>query len=161
MDGHGEEQQQEPGEEERQSLERLALEANQKLEEAGQNGASQAFNLGCTVTALPAAILVLLVFVLTRGNWVAAAVTLVLAMTAILGFANYAAYTARAKTMERTFQGTLSPEITRTLKTMDLPPARFDQAADAALPEDAVLRKFLNLPPAAAGLTPDEGGEEA
>jgi len=135
------------------ALAELAENANEKLESAGQGGANRAFNLGCTLTLVPAAILVGLVFLLSRGNWVMAAVVAFLAGMTTLILANYAAYQARNSAILRTYQRDIHPEIERTLNRLDLPRPSFDRIAYQRLPNGAAL--LAHLPPQ----EPDENNE--
>lgn len=128
-------------------LAELAESANQELEEAGAVGATHAFNLGCSATLIPGLLLVVLIFLFTQANWVIAGTTLVLVVMAVLGFANFAAFVARKRRMERVYELNVSPTIERTIKAMNVDRPAFDQLAGAVLPENAVLREYLAAPP--------------
>lgn len=52
---------------EHEALAALVTKSDQALVEAGQSSATHAFNLGCSLSLLPAAILVILAFLLTRA----------------------------------------------------------------------------------------------
>ncbi len=124
----------------------LAHDVNQELETAGQSGATHAFNLGCYVGLIPAGILVLVVLVLTRGSILSAVVISLLALLGIVGFANLAAYTAKAKAIDRIYQEKVNPEIQRTLQSLNITRLGFDNLASQVLPQDAVLRTYLSTP---------------
>lgn len=126
-----------------QSLLELAEEANQELEAAGEAVAGRAFNLGCSITLLPALAVVLIVAVFTRLNWVAVFITTILALVATLIVANMVAYTARTNTIERIYQTKVQPEIVRRLRGLELERSAFDRLARQHLPEAAVLQRYL------------------
>lgn len=121
----------------------LAEKANHELEAAGEAGAGRAFNLGCSLTLLPALAVILIVAVFSRLNWVAIFITTVLALVATLIVANLVAYTARTNTMQRTYQVIVQPEIERRLNGLDLDRSVFDHFASQRLPEAAVLQRYL------------------
>lgn len=131
----------------RETLANLAESANEKLESAGQTGANHAFNLGCYVSLLPAAAIILAAFIFGRGRLVVALVAGMLVLVAILGFANLAAYIAKSRTIDRTYELNVNPEIERTLKGMDITRPSFDSLAGEILPERAALRNYLPVPP--------------
>jgi len=126
-----------------EQLRRLASESNDQLEAAGLTNASHAFNLGCSASLLPVLIIILLVFLLSKQNWVAVAVATTLSGILIVGLANLAAYVARGKAIEQTYQIVVKPDIERALRKMQLERSDFTRAADETLPASAVLRRFL------------------
>lgn len=134
-----------------QALLEIAEEANQELESAGESVASRAFNLGCSITLLPALALVLIVAVASRINWVAIFLTSILALVSMLIVANLVAYTARNNTVRRTFDDKVQPEIERKLNDLDLERSLFNRLAAQRLPEAAVLQRYL---PSSAEDTP-------
>ncbi|HEX7975242.1 MAG TPA: hypothetical protein VF498_12600 [Anaerolineales bacterium] len=146
--------------EQSESLLQLAESANEKLETAGHEAANRALNLGCSLGMLPALLFALLAFILTRGNWVITAVIAVLAVVAVLLFANLAAYTAKIRTSQRTYQRDVQPEIERTLKILELTRASFDRLAGQSLPDEAVLRGYLNPSSTSTGDSPEEISED-
>jgi hypothetical protein len=132
--------------EQNERLTLLAQESNQELESAGQSGATRAFNLGCYVGLLPAGILVLVTLILTHGSILTAAVIILLALLAIVGFVNLAAYTAKAKAIDRIYQEKVNPEIQRTILALNISRLGFDILASQVLPQEATLRNYLALP---------------
>jgi hypothetical protein len=138
-----------------QALLEIAEEANQELESAGESVASRAFNLGCSITMLPALAVVLIVAVFSQMNWVAIFLTSILALVSMLIVANLVAYTARNNTVKRTFDVKVQPEIERKLNNLNLERSLFDRLAGQRLPEAAVLRRFL-LPSAEDATAPDD-----
>jgi hypothetical protein len=125
----------------------LAVSMNERLESAAQESVNHAFNVGCSFSLLPVAILVGVVFLLSRGSWVVAFVALVVGLLLALGFAALVSTTARTKSVERTYQIYVAPSIERYLTTEQLTREEFDRQAALALSSEAPLRKFLSPPP--------------
>jgi CHASE3 domain sensor protein len=131
--------------ERQEALSSLALSANERLETAGRESASLAFNLGCSIGLLPGILVVVLVFVLAHANWLAAAAALLLSGALVLVLANLAAYTARNNVIQRTFKEQVSADIHRSLVEMGISDQSFREQAEQSLPAGATLRKFLVL----------------
>ena len=70
-----------------------------QVEAAGRLSANQAFTLACTTGFIPAALVVLVTFMITR-SWQAVAIAGALMLIALLAFSNLVAYVARRKTMK-------------------------------------------------------------
>lgn len=122
----------------------LAKEANDTLEAEASGAASRAFNLGCSVTLIPGLILAALVAIITRLNWSAVAITLVLVGFAVVGFANLASVTAAKRVAERTFQEDVLPRIDHTLAETHTERHHFIAVAGEALPASARLNILLS-----------------
>lgn len=133
--------------EQNEALAALVDRSDQVLVEAGQNSATRGFNLGCSVSLLPAAILVIIAFILTRGSWVFGFVSILLALLAVVGVANLVASIAKEKAMQRTFNEQIAPEIEQKLSEMQMDQDRFGLWVRKNLPYSAVLRSFVVLPP--------------
>lgn len=127
-------------------LEAILHAANEKLDETGRTSANQAFNLGCLIGLIPAALVVLLAFMITQASWLVALITTVLMLIALLGLSNLAAIRARSKSIERVYKTELVPEFELTRQKMHLTPSEFDQLAWQTVPESAILHTMLNRP---------------
>ena len=125
----------------------LALSLNEKLEEAARDSVTHAFNVSCSVSLLPVVILVVLVFLLSRANWVVSFVAAVVGLLLALGFAALVSTTARSRSVERTYQLYVAPSIERYLSSAQLSRAEFDVQAAGELPEGALLMQYLAVPP--------------
>lgn len=128
-----------------EALDLLVKEANDKLEDAGQSRATQAFNLGCSMTLIPGLVVVVLAFILSRANWVMALIIAAVVILLALGLANLAAYTAKTNAIQRIYQLEAGPEIERALKKIELSRAVFDARARHILPQDAALQGFIQV----------------
>lgn len=124
----------------------LANSLNEKMETAAQESVTHAFNVGCSFSLLPIVVLVVLVFLLSRANWVVTFVAAIVGLLLALGFTALVSITARAKSLERTYQLYVVPSIDRYLASAHLTRAEFDLQAAAALPEGAPLKKYLVVP---------------
>ncbi len=125
-----------------QSLEQILEACETKLGEAGKVNATQAFNLGCIIGVVPAGIIILIAYIATR-SWLAALSTGILMMIALVGLANLAAITARAKAMERVYKTEASSDIARALQEAQISTDQFNQYAWENLPETAYTRHFI------------------
>jgi hypothetical protein len=133
--------------EQNEALTALADRSDQALVESGQNSATRGFNLGCSLSLLPAAILVILAFILTRGSWVFGFVSILLALVAVAGVANLVASTAKEKAMQRTYNEKIAPEIELKLSELQMDQDRFGLWVSKNMPDGAVLRNYVTLPP--------------
>ena len=113
------------------------------LDKIAQERANQAFNQGCWVGLLPVFILVISVFFLTKGNWIATFITGAFLAIALLGFANLAAHTALNNTTQRVYNEDILPSIKKTIDELGINQKQFDQFADKTLPQDSLLRRFV------------------
>jgi hypothetical protein len=135
------------------SIDLLLQTSEQKLNEAGQNSATQAFNLGCTVGIIPAGIIILITYIATRA-WLAVLITTILMLLALIGLANLAAFFARSKSIERVYKIEVASELARNLAELKISEQDFDQYAWQTLPETAYLRQFLPEPAQATPISP-------
>jgi len=146
--------------EQNEALAALADKSDQVLVEAGQSSATRGFNLGCSVSLLPAAILVILAFILTRGSWVFGFVSIILALLAIIGIANLVASTAKEKAMQRTYHEQIAPEIVQKLNELQMDEDRFGLWVSKNLADGAILRSYVKLPPEPETDAPLESSED-
>jgi hypothetical protein len=133
-----------PPEEQGATLQEEILSMNERLEDASQVAMSRAFNLGCSISLIPAGLVVIAVFYLFKGSLIGAAFTALVAVLAILAFANLSAYIAKARTAQRFFDDQINPEIDRLLAAEILSREAFNDQAVQVLPEQALLRAMLN-----------------
>lgn len=134
-------------EKQREELMPLVTGLNEKLESTVQNSTNHAFNVGCSVTLIPLALIVGLVFFLSKFNWIITLVALVFCLIAALGLAALVASFARNNSADKTYQLHIAPEIERNLVTHKLTRPEFDRVADDVLPQGAMLRNYLERSP--------------
>jgi hypothetical protein len=135
-------------EEQRQALSQLAESANEKLFQAGADGAEQSFGLGCVVFALPLLVVDLLLFLFRVFNLILALMVLFMGALAVAGIVTLMAYNARARTISDTYRREVESEIAHYLAEHHLGRAHFDSLASEILATDAPLRAFLAPSPA-------------
>lgn len=116
---------------------------NQKLDEQSMINANRAFNLGCVIGLLPAILAVIITFFVSGGAWIPVAMTGTLMMIAVLLLANYTAYTARNRTMDRVYNNEIQPQLGEFIKEQKISQADFNILAHESLPPGASLLKYL------------------
>jgi hypothetical protein len=70
----------------------------------------------------------------------------ILTLMVVIGLASLFSFQAKGKTLERTYQRDIGPEIERALKHAQVERASFDSLADQVLSERAALRRFITPP---------------
>jgi len=141
--------------EQKEILAQLARSSNEQLEAAGQSSATHAINLGCSIGLGPVIIIILLVFMISKGSWTVGLVTAAMLFLILMVFSSLIAATAKRSTLARTFTREIQPQITRTLNSMDLSQSSFEQFAREALPDGAVLMNFLEQHPSTPATSSD------
>jgi len=124
----------------------LIEQVHEKLESSAQSNTTHAFNLGCSVGLLPAALITGAAFFITKGSWIAAVITALLMAIALLGFASLVANITRANIIENTYKKEALPQIETVLQELNISRPDFDSLANQNLPEGACLRKYLSIP---------------
>lgn len=138
----------EPTPEQQAELASVARAANEKLLDAGQVGTNYAFNLGCYIGLLPVGILTIGVFLVSKGSWAAAGITLLITILVVIALANTAAFIAGRNALQRTFIERLSQDIEGKLAEilpdlgMGTSRAMFWQIASETLPAGSPLLQF-------------------
>ncbi len=132
------------GEEQLEIIQQVAVTANEKLDAGSQGNATQALNLGCTVTFLPGMILVVLVWLFSRFNWIMAAITLVLVAMISMIFANLVATLSRSRSIERMYRTEVESEINQALLEANISREFFDDEIKKILPANAPLLQAVS-----------------
>ena len=127
-------------------IHQLLDESEYKVNEASQTSATQAFNLGCTIGLIPAALIVLITYIATQ-SWLAALLSGILMTLALIGLANLVALTARTRTIERIYKQEISPEAERILAENDISQAAFTSYIWDHMAPTATLWPYLPKPP--------------
>ena len=116
-----------------------------QLEEAGQDSANRAFNLGCWFGLIPAGLFIVLIFFLSEGSWVVTLVSAVMILISLIALANLAAFLAKSRSMSRRYDDQMGAEIDTKLDEFELTDDEFNQIIVDTLPQGAVLRKLRSL----------------
>jgi hypothetical protein len=127
-----------------ESIQQLAVTANEKMDSGSLGNATQALNLGCTLAFIPGIILVFLVLFLSRFNWVMAAITLVLVGLASLVFANLVSTLSRKRSIERIYHQEVEYEINHSLAEAGIHREQFDKEIINFLPANAPLVQMIS-----------------
>lgn len=121
----------------------LLVEAEEKLQEAAQDSASRAFNLGFAVGLLPAALFTIATFILSKFSLIATGLIAAMMLLGLLAFSNLSAYISRNNTVKRIFLDEIRPEIEREADRLELSDESLAGLAHDKLPAGAILREFL------------------
>ena len=130
----------------KETLTELIETCQETLDQAEESSANRAFNLGCSVGLIPAALFVLLAYILSKGSWIAAAITSLLMVIMLMGFASLSASIARKNTLQRTYQEKVKPSIEAALAEMGVNRSSLDALADEMLPVGSALRDYFSIP---------------
>ena len=130
-----------------QSTGQFIEELNEQLDEQSSSNANRAFNLGCLLGTIPALLIVLITYFVSKGAWVPIVFIAALMMVAVLLFANLAAYTARNRTMDRVYEEQIEPQIKSELEARSLEESEFNNLAREELPEGASLLNYIEIEP--------------
>ena len=113
---------------------------NETLESAGRASANTAFNLGFLIGLIPAVIIVIVAFI--GAEWIAAFLTSILMVLALILFSNLVAYIAKSKAIERTFQNIVSIEIKEYCDLNKLTLVEFNNLANQILPGGSAMLSY-------------------
>jgi hypothetical protein len=119
--------------------------ADETLDEKAMINANRAFNSGCLLSLIPSIIIIVLTYIISGGGWIPAAITATLLMIAVLLFANFTAYTARNRTMDRVFKNEIYPDIQNFIIEEEISQEDFNRLASYNLPIGASLLRCLNI----------------
>lgn len=126
-------------------LKTLAETANEELEGLVNEAVNRAFNLGCFVGLVPAALFALVTFLVTGPSVTGAAIALLLAVLGLVAFANLAATITRRNAMPRRYRADILPNVEAALKQYGYTMAEFQQAVHQTLPQTSLLARMMAL----------------
>lgn len=150
------EESQELNQEQIQRLGALAEEAERELALSVQSQSNRAFNLGCALWFIPGAVVVVVAFLLSKGNWVIAFLLAVLVGLWAVGFALVSAYNTKRKATDRIYHEITLPQLDQALKENHLSWQAFERIALQTVPSDALLYQLLGTVSPDDGKTSDE-----
>jgi hypothetical protein len=126
----------------------LASSSNEKLENAGSQGAEQAFGLGCVLGGLPLAALVIALYIWGVLPFIVAFVVFVMGTLVVLGGVTLVAFNAKKRAIGETYRKEVGPDIQAYLRGSKIHAEQFSNYVTNSLPEDAPLRTVHTvLPP--------------
>lgn len=117
---------------------------NDRIIDEANHATTQAFNLGCLVGLIPAALIIGVTFLVTHNSWVGALVMSVLMILALILFANLAAGVANRNTTSRVASREIAPEIERALTELNLSYEELSALARKTLDGDAPLLDYVH-----------------
>lgn len=120
---------------------------NQRLHQAGADGAERAFGVGCGLGLLPVATAILLLLLFKVINLILAVILTLLGMLALLSMAALLANLARVNVTRRAYRSGVQAEIRAYLSVHGMTRQEFDALVANLLPEDAPLRACMALFP--------------
>ncbi len=126
-----------------ETLDDLVLAAHQELEAAVLHESNRAFNLGLRTWLIPAALIIIVVFIFSKSNWAMTAITAVLIGLAVIVFAIFVAAQSKAKSPPRIYAKLLAGEVKRKHHELGHTPDEFARRAMEILPDEALLAQLL------------------
>lgn len=121
----------------------IASSANERLDAYSLGNATRALNLSCSMMALPGFVIVLVVFLLSRFNWVMAAIALTLVGITAFLLANLASSLARNRSVEKLYTQEVQADIQKKLLEAKISQSQFNQVANYFLPENSPLKQMI------------------
>lgn len=128
-----------------QELDHFLLEVEEQLEESGRLSANRAFNLGCWLGLVPAAVLTGIIFLLSEGSWVVTIVSAVMIVISLIALANLAAYIAKNRAIKRTYFEEINPRIEEEITRINISEAELCEVAEGILPPDSLTTQYLKV----------------
>lgn len=139
------------------ALRDLISAAEERMQQTSQLAATHAFNLAISFGLLPAAIIMILVFLAVEGSLIAILMTGILVTIALVIFASLVVNISRQRSLQRLYQEQILPGLLENLSQLHIPPTELPALAQAHLPEGSLLLKYIQNP----ATEPFEGGPAA
>jgi hypothetical protein len=132
----------------RQGLEELTGSCNERLAQAGAQGAEQSFSLGCALGGLPLVGGVLLLYVLGVFSFILAFFAFLLGALVLLGITAFISLNAKKHSIAEIYRKEVGPEIQAYLGEHHIREDQLNWFVNQSLPVDAPLRifHFISLP---------------
>jgi len=128
------------------TLRPLIAAAEERMQQVSQVAATHAFNLAISFGLLPAAIIMILVFLAVNGSLIAMLMTGILVTIALVIFASLVVNISRERSLQRLYQEQILPGLLENLEQLHIPAAELPALAHAQLPEGSLLLKYLAIP---------------
>jgi len=124
--------------------------AEESMQQTSQLAATHAFNLAISFGLLPAAIIMILVFLAVKGSLIAMLMTGILVTIALVIFASLVVNISRQRSLQRLYQEQILPGLLENLEQLHIPPTELPALAQAQLPEGSILLKYIQDPATAS-----------
>ncbi len=120
--------------------------AEESMQQTSQVAATHAFNLAISFGLIPAAIIMIMVFLVVQGSLIAMLMTGILVAIALVIFASLVVNISRQRSLQRLYQEQILPGLLENLSQLDIPPTELTALAQAQLPEGSLLLKYMQNP---------------
>lgn len=120
--------------------------AEESMQQASQVATTHAFNLAISFGLLPAAIIMILVFLAVKGSLIAMLMTGILVTIALVIFASLVVNISRERTLQRLYQEQILPGLLENIEQLHIPRTELPALAQAQLPEGSILLKYIQYP---------------
>ena len=124
----------------------LIAASEEKMQQTSQVAVTHAFNLAVSFGILPAAIIMILVFLAVNGSLIAILMTGILVLIALVIFASLVVNISRERSLQRQYQEQILPELLENLERSQIPSTELPALAHSELPEGSILLKFIQNP---------------
>lgn len=129
-------------EQQRQELSELTATSNERLVQAGSQGAEQAFGLGCALGLLPLIAIVIGLYVWGVFPFLVALIAFVMGALVLLGGITLLSFNAKRRAIGETYRKEVGPDILAFLGRSKIQEEQFSLYVSDLLPEEAPLRSF-------------------
>ena len=126
-----------------QELDHFLEKIEEQLEDSARLTANRAFNLGCWLGLVPAAVLTIIVFLLSEGSWVVTVVSAVMILISLLALANLVAYISKKRALRRTYVDEIQPQVEAEITRLNISTSEFYEIAAGILPPDSLIIQFM------------------
>lgn len=129
-----------------ETINSLISAAEENMQQTSQVAATHAFNLAISFGLIPAAIIMILVFLAVKGSLIAMLMTGILVTIALVIFASLVVNISRQRSLQRLYLEQILPDLLEELSQLHIPPTELPALAQAQLPEGSILLKFMQNP---------------
>jgi hypothetical protein len=129
----------------RRGLQELTGSCNERLMNAGAQGAEQSFGLGCALGGVPLVGGILILYVLGVFSFILAFITFVMGALVLLGITALISFGAKKRSIAEVYRREVGPEIQAYLSHHHIQEDQLNQLVYDTLPVDAPLRIFHSL----------------
>jgi hypothetical protein len=126
-----------------EDIKQIAATMNERLDSYSLGNATKALNLSCSIAVIPGTIIIVLVLVFSKFNWIITAISTLLIGVTVFLLANLASSLSRSRSMERLYTDEIQPEINNVLDEYQMSREQFTQIAQETLQPDAPLLRQI------------------
>lgn len=119
------------------------LELNGRLEETVNAATNRAFNLGCAVGLIPAAVIIITTYFLTNNSLLGSVIMFVFMVLGLVLFANMVASITRRNTLKRNYHEDIEPQLIKLAAENNLELTHIYAVGALTLPEGSGLSELF------------------